>query len=186
VQTRATAARFLNFEGAQHTKLQNQASGSRSNKGRASPRNASGMQGEEDEVGNPIPKEEEHELMHGVTDMDMKEANTLSALPPVYSSDGLQHRVSFGTNLGSEEEGSTRMSCHPNSLMKLTESGMLQILQPDVHVESLVKSLGPNRVGERIRRERSSLLNYDPNFLKVAKLASEAEARHREHITVFL
>jgi hypothetical protein len=182
VQTGATAARFLNFEGAQRTKLQDQASGSRSNKGRASLRNASGMQGEEDEVGNPIQKEEEHELMHGVIDMDMKEANKLSALPPVYSPDGLQHRVSFGTNLGSEEEGSTRMSCHPNSLMKLTESGMLQILQPDVHVESL----GPGRVGKRTRRERSSLLNYDPNFLKMAKLESEAEAHRREHITTFL
>jgi hypothetical protein len=64
VQTRAVAARFLNFKGTQHAKFQNQASWSGSNRGRASPRNVSGLQGEEDEVSNPIPKEEEHELMH--------------------------------------------------------------------------------------------------------------------------
>jgi hypothetical protein len=149
VQTRAVATHFLNFEGARRTKLQDQASWLGSNRGRAIPRNASGMPGEEDEVGNPIPKEEEHEPMQGVTHMDMKEATTSSALPPVYGLDGVQQRVSFDMNLGYEDEGSTGMSCPPGSLMKLTVSGIPQILQLDDHVESLVKSSSPDRGGER-------------------------------------
>jgi hypothetical protein len=52
-------------------------------------------------------------------------------------------------NLGYEDEGSTGMSCPPGSLMKLTVSGIPQILQLDGHVESLVKSSSPDRGGER-------------------------------------
>jgi hypothetical protein len=141
VQTRAVAARFLNFEGAQRAKLQDQASWSGSNRGRASPNNVPCHQGQDDEVSNPIPNEEEQELMHGVTRMDMQEPKMSSVLPPVYGPDGVQQRVSFGTNIGSEEEDSTGMSCPPDSLMKRTD---------------YEKSSGPDRGGEKNKRNRSS------------------------------
>jgi hypothetical protein len=90
VQSRSATTRFLNFEGAHRSKLQDQASWSGNTRGRANPTHKTGMSGEEEEVGNSIPKEEEHELMHGVTQMDVKEANTSSTLPLVYGPNGVQ------------------------------------------------------------------------------------------------
>jgi hypothetical protein len=88
----------------------------------------------------------------------------------------VQQGVSFGTNLCSEEEGSTGMSCPPGSMMKLLDSGMPQILHPNVHAESLVNNPGPDRGGERTKRERSSPYKCLKRTAKdTLKTASEKE-----------
>jgi hypothetical protein len=46
-----------------------------------------------------------------VNQIDVKEGSVASGLPSVFGPDGLQQRVSFGTNLASEEELSTGVSC---------------------------------------------------------------------------
>jgi hypothetical protein len=82
-------ARFLNFEGAQRTKLQNQASWPGSTNDHEGPRHRSGMLVEIEEVANSIPKEDECELMHGVQHIDARDANTSSGLQPVLGPDGI-------------------------------------------------------------------------------------------------
>jgi hypothetical protein len=157
VQTRSVAARFLNFEEAQRAKLQDEASWSGNIRDREESRHVSGLLVEEEEVANSIPKEEERELMHGVQHIDVKEVNTDSGLPPVFGPDGIQQRVSFGTNLASDEEMSTGVSCPTGSLLKFPSAGrptcLLLPVDPEV---SLVKCSGPNRSGEKTKREQSS------------------------------
>jgi hypothetical protein len=110
VQNRSEATRFLNFEGAQHTKLQDEASSSQlSGQGQrysghmfnlGTPRDGDGST-------RSIPLDEEHELMRGVKEIEVKDAGMSHELPPVFDTDGVQQRVSFGTNAMLNEEMST-------------------------------------------------------------------------------
>jgi hypothetical protein len=93
VQTKPSAMHFLNFEGSQRVRLQEEATSSvRSANIRAA---ESQRQPEEDqeEVGdhaNSISHEEERELMKGVEDIDVAVADKDGGLLPVYGSDGVQ------------------------------------------------------------------------------------------------
>jgi hypothetical protein len=105
VQTKPIIVRFLNFEGAQRACLQEEAT---SSIGSANFRvEDSWWQPDEDQEevadhANPIPHEDEHELMKDVEDIDVAATDKVDGL--VYGSDGLQQRVSLVTHMGSEGE----------------------------------------------------------------------------------
>jgi hypothetical protein len=92
VQTRSVAARFLNFEGRQRVKLQDEVSSSL--KG-GNPRARTGLrqieeeQKEEGDQANSILHEEEQELMRGMKDIDVTEVGSQDKLLPVYGPDGM-------------------------------------------------------------------------------------------------
>jgi hypothetical protein len=65
VQARSVVARFLNFEGSQRAKLQEDASWSSNARTREARRHDPGFLVEDEEVSKPIPKEDECELMQG-------------------------------------------------------------------------------------------------------------------------
>jgi hypothetical protein len=156
VQAMSVAACFMNFEGLQRAKLQDEASWPSNVHNREAPKHDSGLPGEEEEVSKPIPYEEECELMQGVKHIDMKEGNISSGLPLVFGLDGVQQRVSFGTNVASEEELSSGISCPIGSLGKQPKTGRVSDLP---HVESemeLAKHSDPNRSKDKAKRKRSS------------------------------
>jgi hypothetical protein len=64
--------------------------------------------------------------------------------------------VSFGTNLASDEEMSTGVFGPIGSLMKFPSAKRLSTLLPADPEMGLVKCSGPNRSGEKSKRERSS------------------------------
>jgi hypothetical protein len=107
-------------------------------------------------VAKPIPNEEECELMQGVKLIDVKEGNISSGLLPVFGPDGAQQRISFGTNVASEEELSSGISWPTGSLGKQPNTRRVLDLS---HVESemeLAKHSGSNRSGDKAKRECSS------------------------------
>jgi hypothetical protein len=105
VQTKPIVVRFMNFEGAQRARLQEEVTSSiRSANFRVED---SWWQPDEDQEevadhANPIPHEDEQELMKGVEDIDVAATDKVDEL--VYGLDGLRQRVSLGTHMGSEGE----------------------------------------------------------------------------------
>jgi hypothetical protein len=77
VQSRSVTARFLNFEGPQRAKLQDEASWSDNVHNHEGSRHALGLSVQE-EVVKPIPKEEECELMQGVMSEEAFGASALA------------------------------------------------------------------------------------------------------------
>jgi hypothetical protein len=99
VQPKPMTAHFLNFEGAQRSKLQDEVSSSHRSGGmggHAGHANSSAIPGEETDTTTSIPHDEERELMRGVKDIYVKEAPSLLGLSLVFDSEGFQQRVSFG------------------------------------------------------------------------------------------
>jgi hypothetical protein len=109
VQALPAAARFLNFEGPQLARLQEEATSStrsvnaRVLVGQGQPDEVQ----EEEGVGtSTIPHEDERVLMKGVQDIEVTAGALEKGLLLIYGSDGVQQRVSLGTNMGSKGETS--------------------------------------------------------------------------------
>jgi hypothetical protein len=94
--------------------------------------------------------------MHGVQHMDVKDVNMASGLQPVLGSDGIQQWVSFNTHLASDEEGSIRVSCPPGFKQEQSSIDMSLGLHAYDLVTNQGKGSGPDRSGDKAKRERSS------------------------------
>jgi hypothetical protein len=156
---RPEATQFLNFKGAQCTNVQDEASSSQlSGQGQRHSGQMfnPGTPGDADGSIRSIPLDEERELMRGVKEIDVKDAGISQGLSPVFSTDGMQQRVSFGMNATSDEEMSTGVF-DPYVAMQTRSVGDVMLGSYIVDYEMhWAKCSGPNRSGEKLKGERLS------------------------------
>jgi hypothetical protein len=96
-----------------------------------------------------IPHEEEKELMKGMKGIDVTEVGPQEELLPVYGPDGVQQRVSLGTNMISEVESSVGVM--PQQVFNHSPKP-----KADDHELSMLKIVGPSRNNEKMKRRRMS------------------------------
>jgi hypothetical protein len=185
IPVRREAARFLNFEGSQRTKLQDEASSSQvSGQGyrRAGQRVSTGEVGCDVESARSIPIDDERELMRGVKEIDMRDADMNQGLQPVFGSDELRQRVSFGTNATSKEEMSTGVS-NMHAAMHIPPMGGTEsdshVVEQDLH---RIKRSGPNRSGDNLKGERLFPYRRPQRKVTGASLEGAAEANTAREI----
>jgi hypothetical protein len=149
VQTRPMAAQFLNFEGDQKARLQDETSSSwrRDNPSEQGGRRqwGGGLEEEGDQV-NSIPHNEEKEFMQGI---EVIEEGSQGELLPIYGPDGMQQRVSLGTNMMSKGEPSVGvLPQHTVSVAPKTRIDDQEL--------SLMKHAGPSRNNDKQKKRRMS------------------------------
>jgi hypothetical protein len=105
-----------------------------------------------------------------VKQIDVKEGNLSSGLPPVYGSDGVQQIVSFGTSLASKEDLSTGVSCPTSSLRKQLNTSRMSDLAHGESKVDIAKCSGPNRSVDKAKRESSSPYKCPKCFAKELRI----------------
>jgi hypothetical protein len=146
----------LNFEGAQRTRPQEEATSSHrpgTTGGQSGHMFTMATTGEENGPASSIPLNEERELMQGVKDIVVEEAGSIQGMQPLFGPDGKQHRVLFGTNATSEEEMSSTVSIPNVSLMRRSNVEFLPASCMDDYEMPHVKVSSPTRSVDKHKRE---------------------------------
>jgi hypothetical protein len=159
VQVKPAAACFLNFEGAQRAKLQDEAiSARRTAYGGVSAGHGQSARVPVDEVvhDRSIPHEEENKLMKGVRELGVTYADSNEPLGPVLGPDGVQQRVSLGTNLTSDDDPSMGVSISLGVTIQYMEVERFDGTQQATTEGQQGRKTGPTRNDEKFKRLRSS------------------------------
>jgi hypothetical protein len=148
VQSKPGAMHFLNFEGPQWARLQEEANSAMRDTNSMVSENQRHSEEEQEEVGDhahSIPKEEEGELTKGVGNIDVAAVDKKGGLLPVYGSDGVQQMVSLGTNMGSEGDpsvgGVPQLGSEPSHTLlgDVGDRNLMKLARPSRSTEEKIK-----------------------------------------------